>query len=110
MNDYTSLKRLAEYHINLHGDTWHAEESEALESLPTFSSEWFVAAASPAAVLALIADIERLETTKSALVKERQAHIAQHDRLQAEVEGLRKERDKLAEDKQGLLEDFGGLL
>lgn len=32
------------------------------------------------------------------------------DQLKAENEALRQERDKLAEDKQGLLEDFAGCL
>jgi hypothetical protein len=59
VSDSCELKRLAEHYIKLHGDSWHAEESRALDSLPTFSSEWFVAAASPKAVLGLIKDSER---------------------------------------------------
>lgn len=34
----------------------------------------------------------------------------QNDQLKAECEGLRKERDRLAEDNRGLLEDFEGAL
>lgn len=107
MTDYSELKRLAEHHINLHGDTWHAEESKALESLPTFSSEWFVAAASPKAVLALIAENERLSQSPAqqvvtGIAVAAAAYLAQEakgclesglfeqiDQLKAEVEALR---------------------
>jgi len=46
------------------------------------------------AALRLKKEIERLDSTKSALVKERQAHNAQRDQLKVEVEALRKDAER----------------
>jgi hypothetical protein len=55
----TNLKSLAEWCRKINGDAWFAEESSALASIPTFSAEAFIAAASPVAVLALITKYDR---------------------------------------------------
>ena len=60
MSDYSEIQKLAQHHINLHGDTWHGEESPALASVPTFAAEMFIAAANPAVVLELIEHNELL--------------------------------------------------
>jgi hypothetical protein len=49
----------------------------------------YLAAASPATVLSLLAEIERLEAWRTAFLKERDAHICQRDQLKAENAGLR---------------------
>jgi hypothetical protein len=94
MTDYSELKRLAEHHINLHGDTWHAEESKALESLPTFSSEWFVAAASPKAVLTLIEDCRSAKNRLHEVAVGCATAEQERDHLKAEVESLRKDSER----------------
>ena len=83
MTDYSEIQKLAKHHINLHGTDWNGEESAALESIPTFSAEMFIAAASPLAVLGLIAMYE-------ANRHEREVVCANYDQLKAECEGLRK--------------------
>lgn len=106
MIDYSELKRLAE--AVLASDD-HADFDGWVQAEDAFTD-----AANPAAVLALIAELER----QAAQFKEWQAShhrnycllADERDQLKAEVEALRKERDKLAEDNRGLLEDFGGLL
>ncbi|MCA4961023.1 hypothetical protein [Pseudomonas sp. Y24-6] len=60
MSDHSELKKLAVYCTGLNGAAWYAEGSKALESIPCFSAEAFIAAATPAAVLALIAENEAL--------------------------------------------------
>ncbi|MFK3770812.1 ead/Ea22-like family protein [Pseudomonas putida] len=50
----------------------------------------FIAAASPATVLALLAEIERHEAWRTAFLAERDAQMRQRDQLRAENDGLRK--------------------
>ena len=90
----TDLKKLAEYHVSLHGETWHAEHSAALESLPTFSSEMFVAAASPAAVLELFGEWEKEKTVSLGWYKNWDSVVSQRDRLKAECEALRLDAER----------------
>lgn len=103
MGDHSELKRLAAYHVDLHGDTWYSEESLQLESIPTFSAEAFIVVASPAAVLALIAENERLSADCSSmrgslkanavsikkLIKDGGRAARERDQLRAEVAGLK---------------------
>jgi hypothetical protein len=58
VSEKKNLKVLAENYRNINGDVWYAEESKELDSIPCFSAEAFIAAASPAAVLELIAEAE----------------------------------------------------
>jgi len=84
----------------------------------------YVAAANPAAVLALIAEngrLERKNANQAETIRQYQDQvsggdlslgmlIAERDQLKAENEALRKERDRLTVDNRGLLEDFEGAL
>jgi chromosome segregation ATPase len=141
MADYQELKRLAEAANAVLGDvaiemTISGERGPNQSEINAVAA--FTGAANPAAVLALIAEIERVTSQSQRLragVDEDLAEIDriqaaydelfrskrnyrmqrdqakdERDQLKAEVEALRKERAKLAEDKRGLLEDFGGLL
>lgn len=58
MSDIGTLKALAGY-AKAFNQKWFEEESKALDSIPTFSAEQFIVAASPDAILSLIAEIER---------------------------------------------------
>lgn len=120
MTDYSELKRLASAAKNWGGEVgehrWY--ESECFKQ-PYFSvpDAEFIAGCEPGAVLALIAENASLKGSCMAMGKdmgkvtrERNSARAKADQLKAEVEALRKERDKLAEDNRGLLEDFGGPL
>lgn len=89
MTDYTELKRLAAYHVDLHGDTWYSEESLQLESIPTFSAEAFIVVASPAAVLALIAENDSARKHWQNESNNVQALMAEVLRLKAEISGLK---------------------
>lgn len=62
MNDYTELKRLAEAAAK-HG--WYQSGAFGLSRITEESEESFVVAASPAAVLALIAENERLKSVSN---------------------------------------------
>ena len=64
-----NLKTLAEWCRKINGDAWFAEESYALASIPTFSAEAFIAAASPAAVLALVHKSEKLQQACADAIK-----------------------------------------
>jgi len=86
MTDNTELKRLAAYHFDLHGDTWYSEESLQLESIPTFSAEAFIVVASPAAVLALIAENESVHKHWQNESNNVQVLVAEFARLKAENE------------------------
>lgn len=54
------------------------------------ADEAFFLACSPAAVLALLAEIERHEAWRTAFLAERDAQMRQRDQLRAENDGLRK--------------------
>lgn len=63
-------------------------------------------------------ELEALREFKRHMVEMREADgfeswaevLVEIDKLRVKAETLRKERDKLAEDNRGLLEDFGGAL
>lgn len=60
------------------------------------SNAAFIAAANPSAVLALIAENERLRAlpTRNALIKQRDSLIDERDQLNAENEALRKDAER----------------
>jgi chromosome segregation ATPase len=107
MSQYDELKRLVE---------------AATETRPTFGAgiaprQAFRDAANPAAVLDIISKMEGLLAQHGRDSKElrdlcqaRDEARKQRDQLKAEVEALRKERDKLADENRSLLEDPGSAL
>lgn len=60
------------------------------------ADEAFFLACSPAAVLALLAEIERHEAWRTAFLAERDAQMRQRDQLRAENEALRKDAELMA--------------
>lgn len=114
--DNSELKKLAAYHIDLHGGTWYSEESLQLESIPTFSAEAFIVVASPAAVLGLIAENERLQreeksyaiACKAAIERQEELRI-ERDQLKAENAQLKKQEIELKAENSNLRNDYAAL-
>jgi septal ring factor EnvC (AmiA/AmiB activator) len=84
-----NLKSLAEWCRKINGDAWFAEESSALASIPTFSAEAFIAAASPVAVLALIGKHERAADDSHRNRQYFAEQVERCDKLKAENADLR---------------------
>ena len=94
MTDNTELKRAAERIV----------EVQTSQDVPVgILFDEFEALASPEAILALIAESERLVAWREGLLKERAAHIRQRDQLKAENDRLNAENKQLI-----LLECYGG--
>lgn len=74
------------------------------------AAEAFYRAANPAAVLALIAENERLSKDAKYWSEAHDRELAWSAQLIEEREDLRKERDRLAEDNRALLESPGDAL
>ena len=133
MSDYSELKRLAEAATSgpwsydgsyvcparVEGGTTYVETWRSVADCAQPENTKFIAAANPAAVLALIAENERLSTQVrlADVSAEVTVHLAvgaaatdallvmhERDQLKAENEALRKECARLAEDNQALLE------
>lgn len=103
MNDYTELKRLAENALGdwfESGELRYEDRSGYMNGLH-HDDEYFIEAANPATVLALIADRERLERAVSEalglidgqteILYQRRHMIGQ---LESEVESLRKDAER----------------
>ena len=110
MNDYSELKRLAEAATP---GTWQTEleypiiqpaypARGSIASALIWQDAHFIAAANPAAVLALIAEVESLREHKQLLVDLREADgyeswasvLVMVDKLKAENEDLRKDAER----------------
>ena len=124
MSDYSELKKAADAATKgpwgydgsyvcttrIEGGTTYVESWCAVADCYQLENTKFIAAANPAVVRALIDENEalRIQLSEQASISNDLAQEASDANEQ--IIELRKERDKLAEDKQGLLEDFGGLL
>jgi len=120
MTDYSNLKRLAEAATP---GPWIAENSrhegsinaldrhigmvsmhaKVREDIPqNFANQAFIAAANPAAVLALIAEVERLQRAEKNDLIAYNAVIQRQDELRAERDQFKAEAQALQEQKQFL--------
>ena len=85
MTDNTELKRAAQRIV----------EVQTSQDVPIgILFDEFEALASPEAILALIAENERLVAWREGLLKERAAHIRQRDQLKDEIEALRQDTER----------------
>lgn len=97
MTDYTELKRLAEA---TEPAPWYHPESHGLLSISGANERAFISAANPSAILALIAENERL----TQIIVRKREDIAQYDQAFLVVAG---QRDQLKAEVEALRKDAG---
>jgi FtsZ-binding cell division protein ZapB len=73
---------------------WYEAGSHGLKNVSHLHDRKFIAAASPATVLALLAEIERLESEAMHTAAGAQSDREQRDQLKAENEALRKDAER----------------
>jgi hypothetical protein len=124
MTDYAELKRLAEATEPV---AWYHPESHGLRSITGAEERAFISAANPAAILALLNELQNLRTVQrasfnasgqiKAAASELGFNPAQEEGaleyligLAREVTGLREKCARLEEDNEAMWENPGDLL
>ena len=109
MTDHSKLRELAERCrdevIRSHGWAGMIEDAGLLHR-----DEQFLKECSPEAVLALIAENERLRADLDGEITQARDFNLEHEELKHERDQLKAERDNLREDRDGLLEAGAHLL